>query len=117
MDEQQSRHNKNSPIKLNSINYNGVINTGRAIPMIDTSHNPNCYSGVRWNEDGDGPGGGDDVDDDHDDARRDDDDDDFPLREGSFPGRNLPAGVLFLSVSFPPRDGGRKIIRSRPQKF
>src|SRR5664279_108197 len=84
--------------------------------MIDTSNNPNYYSGTRWDGDGDGPGRRDDVDDDPDDARRDDDDDgdDFPLPEGSFPGRNLPAGVLFLSVSFPPRDGGGKIIGSRP---
>ena len=112
MDEQQSGHNKNSPIKLNSINYNRVINTGRVIPMIDTSHSPNCYSVLRWDKDGYGPGGGDDVDDDPDDARRDDDDDgaDFPLREGSFPGRNLPAGVLFLFVSFPPRYGSGKIM-------
>ena len=45
--------------------------------------NPNCYSEIRCDDDGDGADSGDDVDDDPDDARRDDDDgdDDFPLRE------------------------------------
>ena len=65
----------------------------------------------------DGPGGGDDGDDDLDDARHDDDGLDFPLQEGSFPVRNLLAGELYLSVLFPPQDGGEKIMRRSLRSF
>ena len=74
-------------------------------------------AGRRGEGGGDGVDGGGDGDDDPDDARRDDVGDDFHLREGSFPGRNWPAGVLSSSVSVPPRDGGWKIMRSLPEAF
>ena len=75
---------------------------------------------MKWgdDDDDDGAGGGDDVYDDPDDARcdGDDDGDDFPLREG-FPDRFLPVEEFFLSVWFPPRGGGGKIIGSRLEPF
>ena len=75
---------------------------------------------MRWESGGDdGADGGDDVDDDPDDAQRDGDDDegDSPPPGGKFPGRFLPAGAFLLSVWFPPRGGGRKILRRWPRGF
>ena len=75
---------------------------------------------MRWDGGGDdGVDGGDDVDDDPDDARRDGDDDDGdpPPLGGKFPGRFLPVGALLLSVWFPPRGGGGKIVGRYPRCF
>ena len=75
---------------------------------------------MRWDGGGaDGADGGDDADDIPDDARREGDDDggDSPLREGNSPTVLLPAGALLLSVWFPPRGGGGKIIRRCPRCF
>ena len=75
---------------------------------------------MRWDGGGDdGADGGDDVDDDPDDARRGggDDDGDPPHPGGKFPGRSLPVRALLLSVWFPPRGGGGKIIGRYPRSF
>ena len=65
---------------------------------------------MRWDRGDEGVVGGDDVDDDPDGAQCDDDSDDFPLWEGISPVDFCLSDSFLLSVSFPPRDGGGKII-------
>ena len=76
-------------------------------------YDSNCYSGMRWDDDGDGADGDDDVDDDPDDARSDDGDsgDDSP-REGISPAGSLRQEDIFFSLSFPSRRGSGVILRS-----
>ena len=82
--------------------------------------NDDCYSGMRW--DGDGDDGADDedgVDDDPDDAWRDGDDDggDSPLREGNSP-TDFSLPELFFSLSvFRPVEAAKKLTRDAPDVF
>ena len=46
----------------------------------------------------------------------DDDDDDFPLREGSSPGRTAPPKPKIASAQVPPQDGGAS-SRKLPSDF
>ena len=69
-----------TPIILTSINYEGVIHTGRELYWNTAIWGPNCYNKVRMDGEGDGADD-DDDDDDLDDALWDggDGDNDFPL--------------------------------------
>ena len=99
MGGKQSRHNDNSPTKLNSIHHKVVMNTNRVEGIDSTDYNTSCNCEMRW--DGDGADVGDDVDDDLDDAHDEDDDgDDLPFREVISPAESARRRWVFSSIGF-----------------